>query len=308
MKTLLTLNSFITKYFSLIVIIVALLAYAFPEGFIWIKPYINPLLGIIMLSMGINLKFDDFKEVFKNPKGVFIGVVAQFIIMPSLAFLLAKGFNLPPQIAVGVILVGSCPGGTSSNVITYLSKGNTALSIACTTISTLLAPILTPAIFYLLASSWLEVNASAMFISIVQIVLIPIIVGVLLNKFFESKLTPIANLSPMISVICIVMIVAAVVSLNTKNINASTAIIFGVVILHNILGYILGYIISKIFKLNVADSKAISVEVGMQNSGLATALALKYFEPVSAVAGAIFSVWHNISGSILSMIYAKYLK
>lgn len=307
MNLLFKANNFISKYFSAITIVVAICAYMFPQWFLWIKPYINPLLGIIMLSMGINLKFSDFGEIIKNPKGIIIGILAQFIIMPLLAFLLALLFKLPPQLAVGVILVGACPGGTSSNVITYLAKGNTALSIACTSISTLLAPILTPIIFYFLASKWLEINQFEMFISITQIVLIPVLLGILIKKIFGEKIEKISTFSPSISVISIVLIVGAVVALNHKNIN-SYIIIFAIVIAHNLLGYLLGFLISKIFKLNNKDSKAISIEVGMQNSGLATVLAVKYFEPISATAGAIFSVWHNISGAILAYFYSKFIK
>ncbi|MFX8626150.1 bile acid:sodium symporter family protein, partial [Acinetobacter baumannii] len=166
MSALLRFTQFVQKTFALWVIVFAALALWQPEFFVWLKAYIPWILGIIMLGMGMTMTVDDFKGVLQSPKAVLIGVVAQFVVMPGLAYVLCKLFNLPPEIAVGVILVGCCPGGTASNVITYMAKGNVALSVACTSVSTLLAPVLTPAIFYLLASQWLKIDAASMFISI----------------------------------------------------------------------------------------------------------------------------------------------
>lgn len=258
-----------------------------------------------MFGMGITLTFNDFGEVLKHPKAVVIGVIGQFVIMPLIAFALATGFNLPAELAIGVILVGSCPGGTSSNVMTYLAKGNTALSVACTTISTLLSPLLTPAIFYVLASQWLDINASAMFISVLQMVLFPIFLGLAVRALFKNKIAELSQTMPLLSVIAIVLILSAVVAVSKDKIIESGLLIFIIVILHNCLGYLLGFGFAKLFTLNTADSKAVSIEVGMQNSGLGAALAAAHFNPIAAVPSAVFSFWHNISGPILANIFSS---
>jgi bile acid:Na+ symporter, BASS family len=253
----------------------------------------------------MTLTVKDFGEVFRQPKSVLIGVASQFIVMPLLAYALAKGFNLPAEIAIGVILVGACPGGTASNVMTFLAKGNTALSVAVTSVSTLLAPILTPAIIYVLAREWLEVSAASMFTSILKIVILPIILGLIVQFFLKEQAKKSVDIMPLVSVIAIVMIVAAVVAGSKEKIIESGLLIFAVVILHNGLGYLFGFLIAKLFKLDYADQKAISIEVGMQNSGLGAALAAAHFSPIAAVPSAIFSFWHNISGPLLATYWAR---
>ncbi|MDG6896287.1 bile acid:sodium symporter family protein [Volucribacter amazonae] len=305
MQTLLKLTHFFSKTFALWALVAAILAFYFPDTFKLIAPYIPYLLGIVMFGMGITLTFADFGEVVKHPKAVFIGVAGQFIIMPALAYALAKGFNLPAELAIGVILVGSCPGGTSSNVMTYLAKGNTALSIACTTISTLLAPILTPMIFYALASQWLEINAAAMFISVLKMVLFPIFLGLIVRALFKQKIAEISQTMPLLSVISIVLILAAVVAVSKERIIESGLLIFAIVVLHNSLGYLFGFLVAKLVKLDNYDSKAIAIEVGMQNSGLGAALAAAHFNPIAAVPSALFSFWHNVSGSLLANFFAN---
>ena len=267
----------------------ALLAFLFPAQFKIFAPFIPYLLGLVMFGMGITLTFADFSEVAKHPKSVFIGVAGQFIIMPAIAFGLAKAFDLPADLAVGVILVGSCPGGTSSNVMTYLAKGNTALSVACTTISTLLSPVLTPAIFYVLASQWLDIDAGAMFMSVLKMVLFPIFLGLVVRALFKKQVEQASQTMPLVSVISIVLILAAVVAVSKDKIVESGLLIFSVVVLHNCLGYLIGYFAAKLFKLNTADSKAVAIEVGMQNSGLGAALAAAHFNPIAAVPSALFS-------------------
>lgn len=305
MKFLEKAGTFAGNTFAYWVILFAVLALLFPGGFTWIGSYISLLLGIIMFGMGMTLTASDFKEVFRHPRKVIIGVLAQFIIMPLTAFGLAYLLGLPPEIAVGVILVGSCPGGTSSNVMTFLAKGNTALSVTITSCTTLLAPLLTPALTLLLASQWLPVSAGAMFKSVVTIVLLPIILGLIAKALFSKQVEKSAKALPLVSVIGIVAIVAAVVSGNKNQILESGLLILAVVILHNALGYMLGFFAAKLLKLNYADQKAVSIEVGMQNSGLATALAMAHFSPLAAVPGAIFSVWHNVSGSLLANYWGK---
>lgn len=305
MKALEKISTFAGNTFAYWVLLFAGLALLNPGWFTWIGPHISLLLGIIMFGMGMTLSLDDFKEVFSHPKKVIIGVIAQYLIMPLLAYLLAVALKLPPEVAVGVILVGSCPGGTSSNVMTFLAKGNTALSVAITSVSTLLAPLLTPAITLLLASQWLPVSASSMFTSVVKIVLIPIVLGLVVKALFRRQVEQSVKALPLVSVIGIVAIVAAVVSGSKEKILESGLLILAVVILHNALGYTLGYFAAKLMKMDYADSKAISIEVGMQNSGLATALATAHFSPLAAVPGAIFSVWHNVSGSLLANYWGK---
>lgn len=307
MQTLLKLTQFISKTFAIWVVVFALLAAQFPDTFKPFVAWIPYLLGIVMLGMGLTLTFKDFAEISKNPKAVVIGVISQFLIMPAIAFGLAKLFQLPPELAIGVILVGSCPGGTSSNVMTFLARGNTALSVACTTVSTLLAPVLTPAVFWLFASQWLEINATAMFISVLQMVLLPIFVGVLLRSLLKEKIEQFSQTMPLLSVVAIILIVTAVVSVSRDRIIESGLFIFIIVVLHNVLGYIIGYAVARLFKLPIFDSKAVSIEVGMQNSGLGASLAAVHFAstPLIAVPSAVFSFWHNISGPILAMIFSQ---
>lgn len=304
MQTLLKLTQFVSKTFTLWVLLFALWAFLSPETFVPFKTWIPYLLGLVMFGMGITLTFSDFSEVAKHPKAVIIGVIAQFLIMPSIAFVLAHLFNLPTDLAIGVILVGACPGGTSSNVMTYLAKGNTALSVACTTISTLLSPLLTPAIFYVFASQWIDIDASAMFLSVLKMVLFPIFLGLVVRTLFKHKIEQISQTMPLLSVVSIVLILSAVVAVSKDKIVESGLLIFAVVVLHNCLGYLLGFGVSKLLKLNNYDSKAIAIEVGMQNSGLGAALAAAHFNPIAAVPSAVFSFWHNVSGPMLANFFA----
>ena len=307
MSTFLRFTQFIQKTFALWVVLFAGIALIVPEAFVWLKAYIIWMLGIIMFGMGMTMTVDDFKGVLHSPKAVVIGVVAQFIVMPGLAYLLCQLFQLPPAIAIGVILVGCCPGGTASNVITYMAKGNTALSVACTSVSTILAPVLTPAIFYLLASQWIEINAMSMLGSILQVVLFPIILGLIVRSVLKQKVETYIQVMPLISVLAIVAIVAAIIAGSKTQILESGLLILAVVALHNGLGYLLGFGASRLFKLPYADSKAIAIEVGMQNSGLGVALAAVHFaaSPITAVPSAIFSLWHNISGPALATYWAS---
>ena len=305
MKILERISQFAGNTFAVWVLLFAALAFFVPDGFTWIAPYISILLGIIMFGMGMTLSLDDFREVIKQPKNVAIGVIGQFTIMPLLAFGLAVAFRLPPEVAAGVILVGCCPGGTSSNVMTFLAKGNVALSVAITSCTTLLAPFVTPALILLLASKWLPVSAGDMFWSVVKIVLIPIILGIVAKMLFHKQVEQSVKAMPLVSVIAIVAIVAAVVSGSQQKIAETGLLILLVVILHNTLGYLIGFGLARLFKLDYANQKAISIEVGMQNSGLGAALATAHFSPLAAVPSAIFSVWHNISGSLLATYWSK---
>ncbi|WP_054861201.1 bile acid:sodium symporter [Gracilibacillus sp. JCM 18860] len=306
MKALERVSSFVGNTFAIWVVLFAILSFLVPAGFTWLAAYITPLLGIIMFGMGLTLSTSDFKEAFKRPKEVAIGVVGQFLIMPLIAFALVTILPVSKEVAIGVILVGCCPGGTSSNVMTYLSKGDTALSVSITAVSTILAPVLTPALIFLFASQWLEVSAASLFVSIVQIVLVPILLGLLVKGLLKDKVEAGVKAIPLVSVIGIVAIVAAVVSVNQEQIAKMGLLIFLIVVLHNTFGYLLGYGLGKLTKMDPKQQKAVSIEVGMQNSGLGGAtLAAAHFNPLSAVPSAIFSVWHNISGPIVATVFRK---
>ena len=309
MNLLNNISNFFGKYMAVIVLVVTAATLFIPQTGLWVSlSWINYLLMIIMFGMGLTLKFEDFKLVFVRPKDIITGCVAQFTIMPLLAFMLCKLFNLDAALMTGVILVGACPGGTSSNVITYLSKGDVALSVSMTSVNTILAPILTPLITYLLLSTTVNVDTYSMFISIINVVIIPIVLGFIINKFFGTFTQKAIKVLPMVSVTGICMIVASVVSHNASKILSTGLIVFTVVILHNVLGYACGFGLGKILKFNVAKTKAVSIEIGMQNSGLATSLASTSFASLAmaTVPGAIFSVWHNISGAILANIFNRW--
>ena len=309
MNLLNNVSNFFGKYMAVIVLVVTAATLFIPQTGLWVSlSWINYLLMIIMFGMGLTLKFEDFKLVFVRPKDIITGCVAQCTIMPLLAFLLCKLFNLDAALMTGVILVGACPGGTSSNVITYLSKGDVALSVSMTSVNTILAPVLTPLITYLLLSTTVNVDTYSMFISIINVVIIPIVLGFIINKFFGTFTQKAIKVLPMVSVTGICMIVASVVSHNASKILSTGLIVFTVVILHNVLGYACGFGLGKILKFNVAKTKAVSIEIGMQNSGLATSLASTSFASLAmaTVPGAIFSVWHNISGAILANIFNRW--
>lgn len=305
MKSLEKLSAFISKYMAIFVIAIATIALFEPLTFKWAAPKVTILLGVVMFGMGMTLRIRDFKLVFQRPRDVFIGALAQFTIMPALAWLLAKGFGLPPELAAGVILVGTCPGGTSSNVMTYLARGDVALSVSMTMTTTILAPIVTPLLTWWLAGEWVEISLSAMMLSIVQVVILPIVLGIIINTFFEASVQKVVTLLPLISVTAIVLIVGGVVSVSSQRIMETGLLIMLVVMCHNLLGYGIGFLLAKLLHMNMAKAKAISIEVGMQNSGLATSLAMLHFGATAAIPGAIFSVWHNISGSLAANYLAS---
>ena len=309
MKTLEKISGWAGKYMAIIALLVAIIALVFPDPVKGVikTSYVNTLLGIVMFGMGMTLKLSDFKVVFTKPKAVITGILSQFIIMPLLAFLLVKIFNLDPALAVGVILVGSCPGGTSSNVMTYLAKGDVALSVGMTACTTILAPVVTPALVLLLGGATINVSYVSMLMSIVQVVLVPIVLGFVINHFFEKFAQACAKVLPLVSVIAICLIIMAVVAANASKIMTVGWLIVVVVMLHNLCGYALGYGVGKVLGLSRDQMRTLSIEVGMQNSGLATSLATVHFAtmPLAAVPGTVFSVWHNISGAIYANILAR---
>ena len=301
-------SAFIGRHMAWIVLAIAALALFVPGTCLWVQTkWINFLLMIVMFGMGLTMKLSDFAIVFRRPRDVIIGCLAQFIVMPLLAFALGRLFGLSDELLVGVVLVGTCPGGTASNVMTYLAKGDTALSVGMTSINTLLAPVLTPLLTYLYLRTSVSVDVRSMFISIIQVVIVPIGLGLLINRLFGKYTQKLSDALPTVSVTAICLIVASVVSHNSEKILSTGIVIFAVVILHNLLGYLCGYLVGVVFKMDLPRKKAVAIEIGMQNSGLATSLAGTAFPnlAMATVPGAVFSVWHNISGAILAGWFSR---
>ncbi len=299
------ISSFAGKTFTVWVLLFSVIAYVYPEHFTWIGAYVIPLLGIVMFGMGLTISASDFKEVFRRPKDVALGVIGHYLVMPLLAFLLAYFLELPPEIAVGVILVGCCPSGTASNVMVFLSRGDVALAVAIASVSTLLAPVVTPFLILLLASKWVDINIWSLFYSIIQVVIIPLALGLFVKKYFGKQAAASVKALPLVSVVAIVMIICGVVAGNQAKLASAGLIIFAVVVLHNVLGFLLGFLFARLCGMDLAKQKAVAMEVGMQNSGLGVAIATAHFSPLAAVPSAIFSVWHNISGSVLASIFSR---
>ena len=296
---------FLVNNMALFVLLIGIVGAVRPQTLTWVGPYVGWLLGVVMFGMGMTLTFQDFKRVLQRPWEVLLGVVAQFLIMPLAAWFLVWLFALPPELAIGVVLVGTCPGGTASNVISYLAKGDVALSVSMTMATTLLAPVVTPTLTWLLAGSWIEVSFTAMMISIAQMVLLPLLLGLTAHHFFERTVEKILPVMPVVSVVTIVLLVGGVVALGAESLLDVGLLMAAIVVLHNAFGLVLGYGMARLFRLDSKKARTVSIEVGMQNSGMAASLAVLYFSPAAAIPGAIFSVWHNISGSIVANYFAR---
>lgn len=305
MKVIESISHVAGKYFALWVIAAAIISFFVPGVFLGLGAYITILLGVVMFGIGLTMQPVDFKLVMKKPLPVIAGVAAQYVLMPLTALGIAYLLNLPAELAAGLVLLGSVPGGTASNVMVYLAKGNLALSVAMTSFSTLLAPILTPAILLMLAGQWLPVDPVSMFLSIVQVIIVPITLGLLVRKLFPETVDKSATAVPLISVLAIITIVCAVVAANVDSITSSGLQIFAAVMLHNLMGLILGYGAAVLMRLDESKRRAISIEVGMQNSGLGVALATAHFGPLAALPNVVAAVWHNISGPILATFWSK---
>jgi len=290
----------ITKLFPLWAILFSVLAYFYNGLFIGFRSAIVPLLTVVMFGMGMTLKWGNFREMFKSPLLILFGVSLQYLVMPGAAYLISTLLNLSPVMMAGVVLLGCSPGGTASNVITYLAKGNVALSITLTLASTVLAIALTPFLSWLILNHVVPVPADDMFLDILQIVLVPVLLGTGINSLFSDKIGKIRNVFPLISTLAIVFIIAIIVALNKSKIEEINLIIIAAVILHNFTGLTFGYFVPKLLKYDKKICRTLAIEVGMQNSGLSVALAVKFFSATAALPGAIFSIWHNISGSVLA--------
>ena len=299
---------FIARWMGLMVVVAAVIAVLVPETFSWIETWsINPMLGVIMFGMGLTLSPQDFKIVLSRPKDILIGCLAQFTVMPLLAWALTWAFALPKELALGVILVGCCPGGTASNVITYLAKGDLALSVGMTATSTLLAPVLTPLLVWLLAGTMVDVDTIGMLKSIVYVVIAPIVIGLLCQRYLPHITKRVTPYLPAFSSIVIALLVGIVVAHNADRLLLGGMIVVLVVMIHNLLGLSVGYLISRLLRLPHPKCVALSIEVGMQNSGLASSLAVLHFAayPLASIPGAVFSVWHNISGALAAKLFQR---
>lgn len=292
------------KFFVLLVIIAAAVGLYQPEVFLWVKPHISLLLGIIMFGMGMTLRKEDFMGVFTRPKDVLIGLCAHYIIMPSVAFALVKLFDLPPELAVGLILVGCCPSGTASNVMCFLAKGDVALAVTIGAVSTLIAPLIMPLLILALAGKMVEISLAAMAIDIVKIVVVPIVLGVIVNTIFGAKAQKATKALPLVANIAIILIVGGVVSINAEKLLTTALIAIAAVMLHNLFGFLFGYLASKALGMDEFKRRAVTFEVGMQNSALGVSLAMSFFSPAAAIPPALFSVWHNISGPALAAFWS----
>ncbi|MGV2951223.1 bile acid:sodium symporter family protein [Glutamicibacter sp. AGC46] len=291
--------------FPVLILLGGLCGMLVPQAFVGFSGWINPLLMVIMFCMGLTLTLPNFALVFKNPLPVLGGVAAQFILMPSMGWLVATLLQLEPALAAGLILVGCAPGGTASNVVSYLARGNVALSVAMTSVSTLLAPLLTPALALWLAGQYMPVDAGSMAVSVIKIVLIPVVLGIVLRMLFNQFVAKIGGVLPWLSVLAITFVVTVIVAGSAQTILTAGLLVLVAVILHNALGLALGYAMGVLLRVPEASRRTIAIEVGMQNSGLAGGLAKQYFSPEAALPGAVFSVWHNLSGALIAAYWRR---
>jgi bile acid:Na+ symporter, BASS family len=295
----------IIRLFPLWAIALSAIAYHTPAAFVELKGGIIPLLMIIMFSMGLTLSTDDFKRALSMPWLIISGLVLQYSVMPLTALAIATYLQLDPALSIGLILVGTCPGGTASNVITYLAGGNVALSISLTSLSTMLAIILTPAITLLIADASIQVPAGKMLMTILYIVILPVTLGLMLKHFFAARIAALEHYLPLLAVAAIVLIIAIITALNVDQFQQLGSTVLLAVILHNAAGLLIGYGSARLLGYEARECRTLAIEVGMQNSGLAVALAIKHFSAAAALPGAVFSIWHNISGSVLAFFWSK---
>ncbi len=298
-----TLESFsrcIENHFITIAVVLSGVALAYPPSFIWIKPHIPMGLGIIMFGMGLTLEFADFRDIVRKWRLVGFGVILQYTVMPVLAVGISYGLGLPPEAVIGMVVVGACPGGTASNVIAYLARANVPLSVTMTLASTCLAPLLTPAIIYLVLDKQVHIDFWSMVQSVFWIVVFPLVDGLVLRRLFRRQLEPLLRFFPSVSIVVIALLIACIIGLNQKTLLAFPVLVLLAVALHNGLGLAVGYGLARLLKYSRRDARTLAIEVGMQNSGLGVALAVKHFGVASALPGALFSLWHNLSGVALA--------
>lgn len=268
------------------------------------KTWIPEALSAVMLGMGLTLTHHDVLNLRHSGRMLMVGVVLQYLVMPLGAWMIAMALGLPKLLALGVILVGACPGGTASNVVAYLARGDVALSVGMTTVSTLLSPILTPLWIWVLASTWVSIDFFALLWTVTKIVLFPVVLGIIFRRFWKPSPWVLEGLLPIFSIVVIAWIVGVIVGLNHEHFNISGVVVIAVVA-HNALGLGLGYWGSRSKNTTLQRRRTVAIEVGMQNSGLAVALAIAHFGPMAAVPGAIFSIWHNVTGPLLASVWRR---
>lgn len=295
----------ITSLFPLWAIIFSVTAYMAPDFFSTLKPGIAPLLGVVMFGMGMTLTMSDFLAVARRPGIVASGTLMQYCLMPFFAWAVSSAFGLPPYLAAGMVIVGSCPGGTASNLICYLSRGDVALSITLTFVSTMLAVVLTPVLTWVYIGKSVPVPVFGMILTVLKIVIIPVALGIAANTLWGARLGEVKKVFPLVSALAIVLIIAIIIAINRENFSSLAPSLALCVILHNTLGLAGGYWIARALGAGEKTSRTLAIEVGMQNSGLGVALAVKYFSAAAALPGAIFSVWHNLSGSALASWWSR---
>lgn len=294
-----------SRFFALFALGFATLAYLWPAPFAPLRPAIVPLLGVVMFGMGISLSPDHFARVFRRPGALGFGLALQFGLMPLIAWIVARALALPVELAAGLILVGSCPGGTASNVICYLARADVALSISLTTLSTLLAVVATPLLMELYAGRSVDVDVPGMILSITRVVLVPVALGVAANRLLGPRAARLARPMPLVSMAAIGLIIAIIVALGRDELRELSAPLAAAVVLHNGLGMALGYAVARLARRGESGARTLAIEVGMQNSGLAVALAVEFLSPLAALPGALFSIWHNLSGATLASWWSR---
>ncbi len=297
--------SLLTSLFPLWALAASLLAWLFPDWFAGLKPAIIPLLGLVMFGMGITLTVGNFTAVLRRPLPVLLGIALQYLVMPLAGWLLALLFRLPEPLLVGMVLVGCSPGGTASNVVCFLARGDVALSITLTTFSTLVAVVATPVLTWLYVGEAVPVPVLDMLWSIVRIIIVPVAVGVLLNRVMPQRLAPLQGFFPLLSMGSIVLIIAIIVALNQAQLAHVGFGMLLAVLLHNLVGMLAGFQVPRLLGRDRRECRTLAIEVGMQNSGLAVALAVKYFSAGAALPGAFFSIWHNLSGSLVASYWRR---
>lgn len=296
---------FIEQQFLLITIAFSAVALAYPPSFTWIKPHIPLGLGVIMFGMGLTLEFGDFREILRKWPLVLLGMGVQYIVMPLAAVGISFAFGLPPAVLVGMVVVGACPGGTASNVIAYLAKANVPLSVTMTLASTCLAPVLTPAIIYMVLEKQVHIDFWSMVQSVFWIVVFPLVDGLILRRLLRKRLDPVIRFFPSVSITVIALLIACIIGLNQQTLLAFPLLVLLAVALHNGIGLVAGYWLARLVRCSRRDARTIAIEIGMQNSGLGVALAVKHFGIASALPGALFSLWHNVSGVALARRWSR---
>ncbi|MFW6323643.1 MAG: bile acid:sodium symporter family protein [Desulfovibrionales bacterium] len=295
----------IERHFLVLAVVLSLLALLHPPLFTWIKPHIPLGLGLIMFGMGLTLRVEDFRDVLRKWKVVCVGMGLQYTVMPALALVISLALGLPREVMIGMVVLGACPGGTASNVIAYLARANVPLSISMTLASTCLAPVLTPAICYLILEQTVDIDLQAMISSVFWIVVFPLVDGLILRRILRHRLKPLLAWFPSLSITIIALLIACIIGLNESLLRTYPFLALTAVILHNGFGLAAGYGAGRLLGFSERDARTLSIEVGMQNSGLGVALAVKHFGAASALPGALFSLWHNVTGVSIAKVWRR---